>query len=251
MILLVGSILGLIISVSMTLGMHGILPFSDSDSNNQSSSVPSLSVESGGEPVSNSSTANPIPETEPIGPEVTVAQNQSSGDGEPQADFVRSSVNFSTFENSNSGISIRYSSNWQIQDEDNDRDGTMDIVGFLSPFEDRFDKYKERLWLSLDTLPSPNITLYEYSRGVIEHNSDTQQSFQLLDNDTDSIILGGYPAYRYVTTWTLDDGTILKQMEIGTKIRDKVYYIDYYAEQQKYASFLPVVQEMINSFKLR
>jgi hypothetical protein len=39
-------------------------------------------------------------------------------------------------------------------------------------------------------------------------------------------------------------------MEVGTKVGDDVYYLDYYAEEQKYARFLPIIQEMINSFKI-
>jgi hypothetical protein len=67
-----------------------------------------------------------------------------------------SSVNFTFFDNSSYGIEIQYPSNWQIVDVDTDNDGTIDIAGFISTFEDRFDKYKERLWLSLDTVPVEN-----------------------------------------------------------------------------------------------
>ena len=91
------------------------------------------------------------------------------------------------------------------------------------------------------------MTLVEYSNQVVNYKNQSLRDFQLLDYDTDSIILAGHPAYRLVYTGTLEDGMIIKQMEIGTKIGDKVYYLDYYAEEEKYPDFLPAIQDMINS----
>ena len=39
-------------------------------------------------------------------------------------------------------------------------------------------------------------------------------------------------------------------MEIGTIIGDKVYYIEYIAEEEKYSNYLPTIQMMINSFEI-
>jgi hypothetical protein len=39
-------------------------------------------------------------------------------------------------------------------------------------------------------------------------------------------------------------------MEIGTIIGDKVYYIKYIAEEEKYSNYLPTIQMMINSFEI-
>ena len=62
------------------------------------------------------------------------------------------------------------------------------------------------------------MTLEEYADEVVNYKNESIRDFQLLDYDTDSTILAGYPAYRLVYTRTLEDGTIIKQMEIGTKI---------------------------------
>ena len=94
------------------------------------------------------------------------------------------------------------------------------------------------------------MNLQQYSGEVISRNNETLQDFQLVDNDTDSTILSGNPAYRFIHTRSLDDGKIIKQMEIGTKITDKVYYLSYSAEEGKYNYFLPVIQPMINSFNV-
>jgi hypothetical protein len=95
-----------------------------------------------------------------------------------------------------------------------------------------------------------NMTLEEYAEQVIEYNNDSLRAFDLLDVDTDSIILAGHPGYRIIYASLSQNGSIIKQMEIGTLIDNRVYYLIYYAELEKYDDFLPVIQEMINSFKI-
>jgi hypothetical protein len=158
---------------------------------------------------------------------------------------------FLTYDNSTYGIELKYPANWQVvAGQEGNNDSVIDIAGFFSPLERRLDTYEEKVWISLDNLRSENMTIQEYSNEVINYKNQSLEDFQLLDYDTNSTILAGRPAYRLIYTSTLEDGIILKQMEIGTKIGDKIYYIDYYADRHKYTSLLPVVQEMINSLKI-
>ena len=39
-------------------------------------------------------------------------------------------------------------------------------------------------------------------------------------------------------------------MKIGTIIGNKVYYIEYIAEEKKYSNYLPTIQRMINSLQI-
>ena len=39
-------------------------------------------------------------------------------------------------------------------------------------------------------------------------------------------------------------------MEIGTIIGDRIYYIDYIAEEKQYSNYLPTIQMMINSLEI-
>jgi hypothetical protein len=160
------------------------------------------------------------------------------------------SQTFSKFENSTYGIQMQYPADWEVTMGEDDNTNVIDIAGFTSPLEYRLDNYEERLWISLENLRSQNLTLEEYKNNVVNYKNETLADFLLLDNDTDSAVLGGHPAYRLVYTSELEDGTILKQMEIGTKIGNKVYYLDYYAQGEKYSEFLPIIQEMINSFEI-
>jgi hypothetical protein len=242
--ILVIAALGLVVAVSMFASNAMLVPFGGP----KISTPPTSSI--GDEGPANSTLTRSVSKAQVVSSETSETLEQPSA-SEEQSDLQLSSVNFTLFDNSSYGIELQYPSNWQIDDVDTDNDGTIDIAGFISPFEDRFDLYKERLWLSLDTVPDENLTLEQYSHQVINHDGKHIQGFRLLYNNSDNSVLAGHPAYRFVNVRTSDDGTILKQMEIGTKIGNKVYYLDYFAQEEKYAEFLPIIQEMINSFQLK
>jgi hypothetical protein len=177
-----------------------------------------------------------------FGPLLQLSANGSIGDRE---------ANFLTYENSDFGVQIEYPNDWTIEDvaEEEARDGVGNLAGFFSPFENRLDNYKERLWMSVDTLKG-NMTIEEYSAQVVHHNNDTLRNFSLIGLDTDSVFLGGYPAYEMVSTQVLEDGRPVRQMEVGTIVNDVVYYVTYYSEETKYRDFLPLIQDIINSLRI-
>ena len=203
-----------------------------------------------GEELSNESTRLTT-ESESVPTETTTTQEQPPGEEDQSDGPEQDQVIFSLFENSSYGVRIQYPSDWQFLEDRNDYDGIIDVVGLVSTFEDRFDTYKERLRVSLDTLPRKNMTLEAYSREVIDDKQQSLQDFDLLDYNTDSNILAGYPAYRLINTRTLDDGRVIKEMETGAIVDDRVYYLTYIAEEEKYADFLPVIHDMINSFEIK
>ena len=157
----------------------------------------------------------------------------------------------STYTNSSYGVRIQYPSQWEtINGENGNVDGIIDVAGFLSPFQYRLDNYREKFWISFENLRAENISLEGYSRDLIDYKNSTLQDFDLIDYNTDSNILAGYPAYRLVYSETLEDGIVIKEMETGAIVGDRVYYLTYFAEDEKYADFLPVIQDMINSFSI-
>jgi hypothetical protein len=161
-------------------------------------------------------------------------------------------LDFFTYEDSEYGTQIGYPREWEIDEEgaDDPSDGAGDLAGFYSPLENRLDDYRERLWLSVDTLQDRNMTVEEYRTEVINNKNSTLRDFNLLDSDTESIVLSGYPAYRVVSTQSVDEDRIVKQMETGTLVGDRVYYLIYYAEEDKYEDYLPIIQDMIDSFEI-
>jgi hypothetical protein len=246
-VLLIASIAGLIAAVSVTVSTYIISPFSISNNPLTSSLSPTPATREEG--LSNNTT-RPVSDHQSKSIETTSQEEVTKFQEKTSEHIIPNQVNFSKYENLIYLVSMRYPSSWQLVEGDDDNDGVNDIVRFTSPYEDRFDTYKERISVSRDNLPLKNMTLEEYSNEVINHYNESSQGFGLLDHDSDTMILAGHPAYRFINTRTLDDGMIIKQMEIGTAIGDKVYYLDYYAEEDRYADFLPVIQEMINSFQI-
>jgi hypothetical protein len=241
------SILGLIIAISMKIAPESMMLFSPASS---SSNLPPLKASIAGENESSTAIAKPIFNVQPVplggmntGPLVTE-------EGPQLKNMVRIQVNLSKYENRSFGIQVLYPSDWLVQGGRDNSDGFIEITEFISPFRDGIDTYRDRVRLYLDSLPHKNMTIEEYSNKVIGKYTESLQGFKLLDHDTDSTVLAGYPGYKLVYTRTLHDGNVIKQMEIGTKINDKVYYLVYYAEEEKFPNLLPVIQDMINSLKI-
>jgi hypothetical protein len=178
-----------------------------------------------------------------FGPTLKLSDNSTIGGGQRDSKLL-------IYDNAGYGIKIQYPANWKIVDGDEDNDGVNDIAGFYTPFENRLDRYEERLWITNDNLLGQNMTLEEYATQVINQNNATLQDFNLLDLDTENTILAGRPGYKIIYTSLSRDDQVIKQMEIGTIIQGQVYYPTYYAEEEKYPKFLPTVQEMINSFEI-
>jgi hypothetical protein len=65
--------------------------------------------------------------------------------------------------------------------------------------------------------------------------------------------LTGRPAYRIVYTYENEysngDDVNLKEMEIGTKVGNDYYYINYYADTDSYSNELSLAEDMIDSFQ--
>ena len=159
-------------------------------------------------------------------------------------------IDILTYQNSSYGIKIQYPANWTKDEGDFDpNDDVTDIVEFSSPSENTSDSEPETLGISIEELTDENRTLDEYANSLITDYKKTLTGFNLVESDTNNSMLSGRPAYKLVYTDREDD-TNYKTMEIGTIIGDKVYYIEYIAEEERYTNYLPTIQMMINSFEI-
>ena len=155
-----------------------------------------------------------------------------------------------TYQNSSYGIRIQYPANWtKDQGGFDPNDDITDIVEFSSPFVSTSDSEPETLGISIEQFTDENMNLDEYANSLITYYKETLTGFNLIESDTNTSILAGKPAYKLVYT-DVEDDTNYKTMEIGTIIGDKVYYIEYIAEAEKYSGYIPTIQMMINSFEI-
>jgi hypothetical protein len=164
-----------------------------------------------------------------------------------------------TYQNTSYNIRIQYPANWTKDEQDFDSNDTItNIVTFFSPLTSRFDIYSENLGISIEGLSNPNMTLEEYATSLINDYNKTLTDFNLIETDTTYITksyahivdLAENPAYKLVYT-DKEDNINYETMEIGTIIGDKVYYIEYIAEEKKYSNYLPTIQMMINSLEIK
>ena len=149
-------------------------------------------------------------------------------------------------------VRIQYPASWTIDEQDIDPNDTItNIVTFSSPLTSRFDIYSENLGIGLERLADQNMTLEEYATSLITDYNETSTDFNPIELNTNITLGGGNnnPAYRLIYT-DREDNINYKTMEIGTIIGDKVYYIQYIAEEKKYSNYLPTIQMMINSLQI-
>jgi hypothetical protein len=93
------------------------------------------------------------------------------------------------------------------------------------------------------------MTLEEYADSLIANYNETLTDFKLIESNTNSTLAGSSPAYRLVYS-DREDNTNYKTMEVGTIIGDKVYFIEYIAEEENYSDYLPIVYTMADSLEI-
>jgi hypothetical protein len=160
--------------------------------------------------------------------------------------------NILTYQNSPYGISIQYPANWTKNEKDYDpNDNITNIVSFSSPLTNRFDNYSETLLISIKGLSNQSMTLKEYATSLITDYNKTLTDFKVIESNTNITLAGANnsPAYGLIYT-DREDGINYKTMEIGTISGDRIYFIDYIAEEKQYSNYLPTIQMMTNSFEI-
>jgi eukaryotic-like serine/threonine-protein kinase len=158
---------------------------------------------------------------------------------------TKSTTNFLSYVNSTYGIKLQYPSSWD-KEENGTRQGTeTDVVTFSPPAINS----TASLDISIDDISDEKgITLPQYASSGISDLKQSLKSFKLVGSATNSV-LAGLPAYKSIYTY-VDQNTIFKDMEIGAIKGDKAYVLTYEAGVNEYDKYLPIIQEMINSFQI-
>ena len=152
------------------------------------------------------------------------------------------------YENATYDVQMQYPSSWTQASTDPTPDRFIQVSDFFSPTE--ADGSSVSFRISIDDSPqSSNIEDYLEESISIFVASASYQDFSVVESTTNAT-LAGMPAYTIVATYT--DPTLGPRMtlEIGTIFEDEVYYLSYYADPQDYERYLPIIQEMIDSFEI-
>jgi hypothetical protein len=173
----------------------------------------------------------------------------SSGVNDTTTTAIRTtSNNFLTYENSTYGIKIRYPSNWSRQEFTNLLNSSVINIVDINPPIAMDPNVITYIDVGIKTNFGNKLPLDQLTRIVIEgFRGGNYTDFKLISATTNST-LGGTPAYSIVYTFIDTDGLNKKHMERGAFIGGKLYYVHFSTETSKYEGFLPVVQDIMNSF---
>jgi serine/threonine-protein kinase len=153
--------------------------------------------------------------------------------------------NFLPYVNSTYGIKLQYPSSWDKEENGTRQDTQTDVVTFSPPAISS----NASLDISIDDISDEKgIALAQYANNGISDLKQSLKNFKLVGLTTNNI-LAGLPAYKLIYTYA-DQNTIFKDMEIGAIKGDKAYILTYEAGMNEYDKYLPIIQEMINSFQI-
>jgi hypothetical protein len=157
----------------------------------------------------------------------------------------QTTTNFLPYANSTYGIKLQYPSSWD-KEENGTRQGTeTDVVTFSPPAINS----NASLDMTIDDISDEKgIALAQYASGSISDLKQSVKNFKLVGLNTNSV-LAGLPAYKSIYTY-VGENSIFKDMEIGAIKGDKAYILTYEAGMNEYDKYLPIIQELINSFQL-
>lgn len=157
---------------------------------------------------------------------------------------ITTSSPFLTYENPTYRIRIQYPSDWEKL-EFSQRNI---VVIFRSQPENASDTKLENLLIQVGNLPSQNIPLDEVVRANINNLKQSLIDFELIELNA-TTLSGNNPAHKVVYT-NREGEDELKTMQVVSIKEDKIYLITYTAEASRYDRYLPIIQKMIDSFRI-
>jgi hypothetical protein len=143
---------------------------------------------------------------------------------------------FVTYEISTRGIKIDYPKGWTVIDQFG--------LGFFSPKENVSDTFREGLLVSKG--PHGNQSIDKLAAGVLAIYNSSLPNFKLIESK--GLTIHGNPAQNLIYTFNPGNGTI-KVLESGATENNSIYIFQYRAQENKFDSYLPTIQRMIDSFK--
>jgi eukaryotic-like serine/threonine-protein kinase len=158
--------------------------------------------------------------------------------------FARQTPNFLTYENSTFGIKLQYPSSWDKEENGTRQDTQIDVVTFFPSANSTAS-----LDITIDDISDEKgISVAQYASDGTTDLKQSLKNFKLVGSTTNNL-LAGLPSYKSIYSYN-DGNTLFKDMEIGGIKGDKVYVLTYEAGMSEYDRYLPIIQQLINSFQI-
>jgi hypothetical protein len=184
----------------------------------------------------------------------------STAAAQPTGADTNKTVQFNRYENSDFGISLKYPSNFLI-DESNSNE-KLQQISFFPPANTNMTQEQPILWMgvfiqSLNPMPgnassSPstasNLNIETYAESLANSIQQGNKDITVIEKSTNTL-LSGHPAYKLVTQSHYNNSAII-DVQIGTIFNNKHYSINYMTEMSNYFNSLPVASAIIKSFDI-
>jgi hypothetical protein len=141
------------------------------------------------------------------------------------------------------GIRIQYPDRWQIMIESTPNSSLS--LRFNSPLENDTDIYRENVLFEINTI-SNNTALDNYTSGAITSYLESYPDLKFSEVSSTNLT-NAIPANKLVASRTQEG---LDFMQIVAINEDKIYTITYTSDKTRYSTYLPIIEEMINSFEV-
>jgi hypothetical protein len=142
------------------------------------------------------------------------------------------------------GIRTQYPDGWEILIQSTSNSSIS--LRFNSPPENDTDIFRENVLFEIDTI-SNNTALSNYTSAALTSYLESFPDFEPIELSSTNITNNAIPAYKLVGSHTQDG---LDFMQIFAVKEDIVYAISYTSEKPRYSTYLPIVEEIINSFEV-
>jgi photosystem II reaction center protein PsbP len=149
--------------------------------------------------------------------------------------------NLVTFEDQSLGLMIKYPSNWERAKIGQDQ------VTFIAPRESDSPSFPAGLGIKSHNISSADATLDSIAKEIIIDLEGNTQDFTLLSSSKSR--LNGYDSFEISFSATDDNDAKRTAMQIVVRPDNLVYIITYKAYPDKYESYLPVIQSMLDSIR--
>lgn len=154
---------------------------------------------------------------------------------------------FADYVNDDYQFAIKYPQNWSQQQLDDPITG--EVVVFATPPETTMDLFIEKLYISVEYLPSEATSLEQYTQMVFERINQTRGGEIKVHEDYKTTI-DKSPARKVIYS-RKEGGLQLKQMETFTIKNNQVYIAIYTAERAKFSKFYSTVEKIIDSWEIQ
>lgn len=149
--------------------------------------------------------------------------------------------NMLTFDDRGLGLAIKYPSNWERSKIGQDQ------VTFIAPRESNSPSFPAGLGIKSHNISSVDATLDSIAKEIITDLEQDTRDFTLLSSSQSK--LNNLDSYEISFTATDDNDAKRTAMQIVIKPENLVYVITYKAYPEKYESYLPIIQPMLDSLK--